>query len=215
MFRLRESQVHLLGVQQHFTCFAELMQNKPFISWSVCSRLPAKTSHLCLSRNPPDLQIPPRGGSLSCLVEEVLLQHDHHAVRALPLRRLPRQPQPLRGPGLLQGVLQPAEMSAPPERHRLLLSQGGSWICVSLFVFSQLCPCSVWTLWTKGSARPPFLAIITTGPPRSARSSPTRAAGAAATILCQGRAAWMCVSEVCEEGKKGGVALTVFVIRLA
>lgn len=118
------SQVHLLGVQRHLTCFAELMQTKLFISWPVCSRLPVQISHLGLSRNPPDLQIPPRGGALSCLVEEVLLQHDHHEVRALPLRRLPRQLQPLRRPGLLQGVLQPAEMSAPPERHRLVFVAG-------------------------------------------------------------------------------------------
>lgn len=81
-------------------------------------------------------------------------------------------------------------------------------MCLSVFVFPQLCPFSAWSLWTRGGARPPFLAIITTWPPRSARSSATRAAEAAATILCRGRAAWMCVSEVCEEGggEMGGIA---------
>lgn len=149
---------------------------------------------ISLSRSPPDLQIPQRGGSLPCLAQEVLLQHDQHAVRALLLRRLPRQLQPLRGPGLLRGVLQPAEMSAPARASPSAFHAGSILTRVFfLLVSPQLCPSSAWTLWTKGSARHPSLAIITTRPPRGARSSPTRAAEGAATILCRGRAARMCV----------------------
>lgn len=69
-----------------------------------------------------------------------------------------------------------------------------------MFFFFLIClqvfPFSVWTLWTKGSARPPSLGFTTTRPPRRARSSHTRAAAGAATTSCRGKAAWTCALKV-------------------
>lgn len=56
--------------------------------------------------------------------------------------------------------------------------------------------CFAWTLWTKGSAQPPFLGSTTTKPPRCVRSLFTLAVEGAATTLSPGRAVWMCASKL-------------------
>lgn len=73
------------------------------------------------------------------------------------------------------------------------------WRCSSLCLTSQLFLCCAWILWTKGGVQPPFLAFTTTQSPRCATSLSTQAAEGAATILSPGRAAWACVSKVCEK----------------